>query len=1268
MGFDKRENARKYTPQEGDTLQTIAERETAAGNPLTWQEIAKFNWGTDDRDETNAFLRDELGCRLRDADNNFMISADDEPQGELLIPVRFKKSGLSLETQHKITVRKKPAPPRQFVECARISGVHFETDKSFIRPSVVDDMQPLEDALARNPDAKVMIFGHTDKVGSDPYNKDLSERRALSAYAFITDDAETWEKLYNKEKWGTKAIQEILKDFGDPYDPGPADGIYGSKTRAAVRKYQEDKGLTVSGVAGPATRNVMFTQYMTDKHDVELTPDQFMDPRHMGCGEFNPQEETEGPCEENRRVTFYLFHEKRLPNLPCRTGDLAPCRKQAAEPRPRNKDTFRCSFYDSIAKKCKHEVGPILTTELTVHLQLFFRDPEGKERPLPGELPVFVEFPDKKLQEQKVDKEGRLVFDVDRSKEAFTLRFKDTETMYVGSPPRASGGSDSETLISSSMLDIYLAEGWRVFSLPLDWTLSSSDWPTVEGAPTYNKKNCRFEQLDDPGTDVGSESSPVKMVLDPHWQYMKVLYFDRVLKKKLSILPVMVEGYQDKSKASGGDPDTHSNWTTHPEACQCLPWIVRQPPKPDKDVLLAFRTEPHTYIETGTSVASRELISGTEQTEMGPDRLRYYDLPPVWKSNKYFCRHSGGTNAAAKVGAFEDLADRATTDSQPLLFSLDDIVLTDSGLDPIAWIPKDDRAALFSHTFSSGTDLSPSGLYKPDTGNDRSSYTQLPPAEYIIDRNYIADYPDWTRLVLAKGNIHDVFDKRTEEGKGDVVGARAGVCWMKYMSSSSSGGSSFTKHSLAVEINYNMLIEYFDKCGKTDLAAVRCCDVSGGVEYFVVFQYLRLCFESGDPKEKLPREWGDDCAQNVMERWIEKTDPHLIPQKPGDVKAKIGVRLFVQPVPDGFQHTKVKVAKPERSYYSETECEWGGKTNKPSSSGRVTAAHECGHASGLSDEYHERWWSCSYGSPGFIEYKLGAPYSRDIPAMMRSNKVVRPRYHWHLGKWLTLHFDKIFDELPASLDDAAKRFSVRFGNETAYKIDFMHAEQRKTHIDFPIKSGKNQKRKNGRGWYDLHLYPLGEDAYSHGGLKAGKTFDAILCVVVRMWLRFDLSSFLIGDDFDDIQSFLEDINRCIHNKFGKLNFKATGKYKGTTFKSCLIKVSPRFLVENYVDDDDLKRKTDVKNETEYNEKVAKIQAKYPYHYRVHVRDDWPWNERRVWVGGSPLGRMLQYEYDDEDTFWEFFSEMLGLENSELPSEANFADIAGFLDDGKIVPL
>ena len=57
MAFRNRDDAKIYQPQDGDTLKSIAERETAAGNLITWQELAQYNWGTQDDNEIEAARR-----------------------------------------------------------------------------------------------------------------------------------------------------------------------------------------------------------------------------------------------------------------------------------------------------------------------------------------------------------------------------------------------------------------------------------------------------------------------------------------------------------------------------------------------------------------------------------------------------------------------------------------------------------------------------------------------------------------------------------------------------------------------------------------------------------------------------------------------------------------------------------------------------------------------------------------------------------------------------------------------------------------------------------------------------------------------------------------------------------------------------------------------------------------------------------------------------------------------------------------------------------
>ena len=48
-----------------------------------------------------------------------------------------------------------------------------------------------------------------------------------------------------------KAIQRALADAG--CKPGPIDGVFGTSTDAAVRRYQKAHGLTVDGVVGRVT-------------------------------------------------------------------------------------------------------------------------------------------------------------------------------------------------------------------------------------------------------------------------------------------------------------------------------------------------------------------------------------------------------------------------------------------------------------------------------------------------------------------------------------------------------------------------------------------------------------------------------------------------------------------------------------------------------------------------------------------------------------------------------------------------------------------------------------------------------------------------------------------------------------------------------------------------------------------------------------------------------------------------------------------------------
>lgn len=397
----------KHRVRSGETLASLA---TAAG--LTTAELARFNFGTDCPAEVDKHLRDDVGC-TRDAKGDLVFDDNDDP-GIILIPKTFARTGLLTDQLHTIWVRT-VAPAQNFHKCICIPGLTYAFDKSFIRPLIADHIHRLEAALQEFPQAKLIVFGHTDRVGGEQYNKELSERRAQSAYAFVTRQAWIWEKLYNQENWGVKVIQEILADLAQParptsdpgpsdaqpadpkLNPGPSDGVMGPKTQGAMREFlNRPPNAPVSN--DRAFREQLFTAYMM-KYAVHvpvtglsadsqvstktelLTKAQFFPPWFMGCGEFNPlvkPNENElanggrgqAPGNEpNRRVVFYLF--RRPPRtIPCQLGNVAPCKVEMAKGGERKNPLHKCAFYDGIAQQCHCERSRVRT----VAVRLFDAD------------------------------------------------------------------------------------------------------------------------------------------------------------------------------------------------------------------------------------------------------------------------------------------------------------------------------------------------------------------------------------------------------------------------------------------------------------------------------------------------------------------------------------------------------------------------------------------------------------------------------------------------------------------------------------------------------------------------------------------------------------------------------------------------------------------------------------------------------------------------------------------------------------------------------
>ena len=585
---------------------------------------------------------------------------------------------------------------------------------------------------------------------------------------------------------------------------------------------------------------------------------------------------------------------------------------------------------------------------IKVFLKLSYKDPEDNERIIPQTFPATVDYKGD-TQREAVGADGKLYFLADSTKPNFTLAFN-TSNKLIAASPASSPPQTPDRLENDSNLDDLYKKQYRFFKLPAAWTLKTSDW-TVNPATNYDSGQYRFN-MPPFGTDIGAAGNEVKLVLDPHWMYTRFEFFDRYFGpdaashkgKRISLPAIKLMGF--RNDPGGVSPpasaDAFSNWTIGADAqnmVQCLPWIQQRNaggaalPVLDANMLLRFDTDnaKKTFVYSKTA-AVREIqdLSSTVPDDMkklapGPERLKYYDLPKKWLSKKYYTR---GLAASPPGDAkfFDTLSSgeisNAYDRTKPLIFSLDDLILTKDDLSQIT-LGGTQRLAIVHHAFANTRnggsppkiipDLSSEGIYKASSGEAEVDEEGYPYSKVTLDRRYyVTDYPDWTRLVIAQGNLFDVFDERTTAN--DVVGARAAVRWVdattppygkpagqalarqgvvlkpsadekatfafqpfywqRYLTSYGGGSP-----ELGPKYHNEWTTKYGsenDQIGRLDIALFRCSDHRNGQEIAKLLRFNRLRFDfTGGPlvapsPPMTPKAWVDQMITNVTKRWNGK--------------------------------------------------------------------------------------------------------------------------------------------------------------------------------------------------------------------------------------------------------------------------------------------------------------------------------------------------------------------------------------------------------------
>jgi hypothetical protein len=243
------------------------------------------------------------------------------------------------------------------VICARVlDGVHFDFDFTFVRPEAKPIIREIVDDVNRDTRVKVLVAGHTDRVGSSAYNQGLSDRRARSVFGYITNQTGIWMDLLrtmlstggatvprtgsgqSADRWQVREFQYILGYLrssvnGEHFYSGPLDNIAGSGTQAALNSFRSENGLPPGGDTSPkwagvdeSTWEMLFQRYI-QVDAAQVDPARFLTPSMLGCGESFPRIETRpkgtesqerqdanARLETNRRVEFLLVPPALVPS------------------------------------------------------------------------------------------------------------------------------------------------------------------------------------------------------------------------------------------------------------------------------------------------------------------------------------------------------------------------------------------------------------------------------------------------------------------------------------------------------------------------------------------------------------------------------------------------------------------------------------------------------------------------------------------------------------------------------------------------------------------------------------------------------------------------------------------------------------------------------------------------------------------------------------------------------------------------------------------
>ena len=133
----------------------------------------------------NSYSNPETGSFLVciPSNNNYVLNVS--RKGYLFYSDNFKLEGIHKASEPYL--KDIPLHPIKAGEKMILRNVFYETDSYKLKSESKVELNKVYNLLTDNPDLKIEISGHTDSVGTDSYNKELSNNRARSVYNYLVE-------------------------------------------------------------------------------------------------------------------------------------------------------------------------------------------------------------------------------------------------------------------------------------------------------------------------------------------------------------------------------------------------------------------------------------------------------------------------------------------------------------------------------------------------------------------------------------------------------------------------------------------------------------------------------------------------------------------------------------------------------------------------------------------------------------------------------------------------------------------------------------------------------------------------------------------------------------------------------------------------------------------------------------------------------------------------------------------------------------------------